>query len=131
MCPPPLQFTARAPNLTEQILISCYSVIKSKDSADNVYSRFCCDVCCHNIAFLLFNVCDGTLSKQFILCDIGEAVNIVVRTLLTYLATVLGCTTVVFVFIVTGMLPFKYLAESLSKKYFVYLIRKQTPNVYF
>ena len=48
--------------------------------------------------------------------DIGEAVYIAVRTLFTYLGTVLGRIAIIFDFILTGMLPFKYLAEALSKK---------------
>ena len=38
----------------------------------------------------------------------------VVRILFAYLATVLGRLAIVFVFILTGILPFKYLAEALS-----------------
>ena len=38
----------------------------------------------------------------------------VVRSFFTYLATVLGCITIIFDIILTGMLPFKYLAEALS-----------------
>ena len=48
--------------------------------------------------------CDGTLSKQ-LLCDIGETFDFVVFTLFTYLAIVWGHIAIVFVFIVTGILP--------------------------